>query len=80
MTRLRFATALEILEEDRPIARCALKTERCPCVATNQTLEIDQFRDCAPKFDPVEPSVYATLVGVEALRFEISERGLVAHA
>ena len=36
--------------------------------------------DCAPRFDPVEPSVYATLVGVEALRFEISERGMVAHA
>jgi len=38
------------------------------------------FRDCAPKFDPVEWSVCATPAGVEALRFEIGERGLVAHA
>ena len=36
--------------------------------------------DCAPKFDPVKGSVNATLAGVEALRFEISERGLVAYA
>ena len=36
--------------------------------------------DCAPKFDPVNGSIDATLAGVEALRFEISERGLVAYA
>ena len=36
--------------------------------------------DCAPRFDPGKGSVNATLAGVEALRFEISERGLVAYA
>ena len=36
--------------------------------------------DCAPRFDPVKGSVNATLAGVEVLRFEISERGLVAYA
>ena len=43
--------------------------------------DLDEIRgDCAPKFDPVKWSVCATPAGVEALRFEISERGLVAHA
>lgn len=37
-------------------------------------------RDCAPKFDPVKGSIDATLAGVEALRFELSEREQVAYA
>lgn len=36
--------------------------------------------DCAPKFDPVNGSIDATLAGVEAFRFEKGEWRLLAYA